>query len=248
MAEQRRAWVFSPEKKSKSLPGTLKVEVHTKPTELIETVLTHNAVTTGADLIIMTTHGRGPWSRFWLGSVAEELVRQATTPILFVRPQTTAPDLTSQPVLRHILIPLGGSALAEQVLESAVAVGSVMQADYTLLRIYGPLVDTGLNLWSYAKAGGSEPSAEQLRVKAQDYLSRVEGRLKGQGVNVQTQVILDQHPASAILDAAQSLAVDLIALETHGRRGLPHLVLGSVADKVLRAAAIPLLIHRSPAR
>ena len=86
---------------------------------------------------MMTTHGHGPLSRFWLGSVADEMVRRATTPILLVRPHEKAIDLAAEPVLRHILIPLDGSALAEQVLGPAAALGSLLQCDdYTLLRVY----------------------------------------------------------------------------------------------------------------
>jgi nucleotide-binding universal stress UspA family protein len=70
----------------------------------------------------------------------------------------------------------------------------------------------------------------------------------GQGCKVQTQAVLGRHPATAILDAAQNLAVNLIALETHGRRGLPRLLLGSVADKVIRGASVPVLVHRSPTK
>jgi nucleotide-binding universal stress UspA family protein len=70
----------------------------------------------------------------------------------------------------------------------------------------------------------------------------------GQGRKVQTQAVLGRHPATAILDAAQNLAVNLIALETHGRRGLPRLLLGSVADKVIRGASVPVLVHRSPTK
>lgn len=92
---------------------------------------------------------------------------------------------------------------------------------------------------------GLVPPVEQQRAEAQAYLDQVAERLHQQGYRVRTQVALGQQPASAILDQAQSLGVDLIALETHGRRGLTRLLLGSVADKVLRGASVPLLIHRS---
>jgi len=215
---------------------------------VIAETLNGHATATKTDLVVMTTHGRGPLSRFWLGSVADELVRRATMPTLVVRPQEKAPDFTAEPVLRHILIPLDGSALAEKVLESAVGLGALMQADYLLVRIYGPQVDTFLDPKSYATVGGSEPPIEQLRAEAQEYLNRVAERLKGQGHTVQTQAVQGQHPASAILDTAQRLAVDLIALETHGRRGLTRLLLGSVADKVIRGAVTPVLVHRSPTK
>ena len=91
----------------------------------------------------------------------------------------------------------------------------------------------------------SGPSVVQLRAEAESYLNRVAERLTERGITVQTHVALAEHPASAILDTAYSLGMDLIALETHGRRGLPRLLLGSVADKVIRGASTPVLVHRS---
>ena len=209
--------------------------------QVVAETLNAHATATGADLLVMTTHGRGPLSRFWLGSVADELVRRATTPILLVRPQEKAPDLDAEPVMRHILVPLDGSDLAEKVLEAAVGLGGLLEADYRLVRIYGPLIDTALD----ASAGGSQLPVEQLRAEAEGYLHRVAGRLQQQGHAVQTEAVLGQHPATAILEAAQAAAVDLIALETHGRRGLRRLLMGSVADKVIRGASVPVLVHRS---
>ncbi len=211
---------------------------------MIAEMLSGHATTAGADLIVMTTHGRGPLSRFWLGSVADEMVRRATTPTVLVRPHEKAPDLAAEPVLRHVLVPLDGSALAEQVLGHAVALGGVMQSEFTLLRVYGPEID--LDMLTYAVVGGFEPVTEDLRLKALEYIDQVAERLKGQGVKVKTQVVQGQHPASAIINTAQKLAMDLIALETHGRRGIPRLLLGSVADKVIRGALSPVLVHRLP--
>jgi nucleotide-binding universal stress UspA family protein len=82
----------------------------------IADVLCEQGVSAGADLVVMATHGRGPLSRFWLGSVADELVRRLPTPLLLVRPGETAPDLAHPPAVRHVLIPLDGSAQAEGIL------------------------------------------------------------------------------------------------------------------------------------
>ena len=212
-----------------------------------EAIIGH-AAATGIDLIVMTTHGLGPLSRFWLGSVADELVQRAAVPIILVRPHEAAVDFTCEPVVRNVLIPLDGSDLAEQVLEPALALGELMQADYELLRVCEPLRETGLDPSGNAAAGETERFIEPLRAEAQDYLNRVAERLKAQGMNVHTHIAVGQHAASVILDTAQELAVNLIALETHGRGGLSRLAVGSVADKVLRGASIPpipVLVHRS---
>jgi nucleotide-binding universal stress UspA family protein len=83
------------------------------------------ATALGADLLIMTTQGRGPLARFWLGSVSDQLVRQAGMPILLVRPQAAAPDVAQEPLLRRVLIPLDGSALAESILQPVLTLGPV---------------------------------------------------------------------------------------------------------------------------
>jgi nucleotide-binding universal stress UspA family protein len=208
------------------------------------------AARAGADLVVMATHGRGPLARFWLGSVADELVRQLPLPLLLVRPRETAPDLTHAPDLRRVLLPLDGSPLAERILDPAVALGGT-GATYTLLRVVKPAL-----LPAYAPEGrplGQEVEGlldriqeiqKRLLADAEEYLAGVAGRLRARGLQVQTQVAVEEQPAVAILREASEGRAGLIALETHGRHGLARLFLGSVADKVVRGASVPVLVHR----
>jgi nucleotide-binding universal stress UspA family protein len=210
----------------------------------VVSVLEEHARTTESDLIVMTTHGRGPLSRFWLGSVADELIRRTDMPLLVVRPDDGAPDLIRTPVLQRILIPLDGSETAEQILEPAIALGTLMDAEYTLLRVLEPVPIYGHNLTGYAAGGTDLAVLKQLQAEAQTYLEGVAHRFRGRS-RVQTRVVVHPQIASAILGEARAHAVNLIALETHGRHGLARLVLGSVADKVIRGAPIPILVHRT---
>ncbi|HEV3258268.1 MAG TPA: universal stress protein [Gemmataceae bacterium] len=206
---------------------------------------------TEVDLAVMTTHGRGPLARFWLGSVADELVRRLPIPLLLVRPQETKVDLSREPTFQHILIPLDGSPLAEQIIEPAAALGSLTGADYTLLRIIKPMV-----MGPYDPAdslpGHLDPSAvEQLQrlyrdeeSEAGSYLERVAGRLRDRALKVQTRVVVHDQPAVAILEEVKAHRADLVALATHGRSGLPRLFLGSVADKLVRGTTVPVLLQR----
>ncbi len=203
------------------------------------------ATTVGIDLVVMTTHGRGPLSRFWLGSVTDELVRMATRPVLVVRPQEEAPAFARELALHHILIPLDGSALAEQVLEPTVALGTLMKTQYTLLRVIGALRVSGLRPPDDSLLGVSESALEAMRSEAEGYLQAVAERMRARALPVQTHVALGSQPAVTILDEAQARGADLIALETHGRHGMRRLIMGSVADKVLRGALTPVLVHRS---
>lgn len=208
---------------------------------IAECLLTHGA-RTGADLVVLTTHGRGPLSRFWLGSVADELVRQATIPLLLIRPQEQAAELTSHLAVRRILIPLDGSSFAEQILEPVTALGTLMEAEYRLLRIVQPAVDSGSDAWFSPPLHVPD---QDLESQALAYLDRIGERLQQSHASV-TQVHVESaiKPAVAILEDAQRAKVDLITLATHGRSGLSRLVLGSVADKVVRATTLPVLLHR----
>ncbi len=82
----------------------------------------------------------------------------------------------------------------------------------------------------------------QLEAEAQDYLERLAERWRANSLNVHTQVIAHEQPATAILDTVSSLGADAIALTTRGQGGLKRLLLGSVADKVLRGSTTPVLI------
>src|SRR5262249_57716766 len=74
------------------------------------------AAAEAVDLIVMSTHGRGPLARFWLGSVADALVRDAPVPVLLVRPHGEAADLHADLLPHHVLLPLDGPPLPDQIL------------------------------------------------------------------------------------------------------------------------------------
>jgi nucleotide-binding universal stress UspA family protein len=178
------------------------------------------------DLIVVATHGRGPLSRFALGSVADELLRRAPVPVLLVRPGPGAPWIFPEPVLNNILVPLDGSPLAEQVLEPALELARLMEARCSLLRVVEP------------RGGPSEQAG------AEAYLASVAARIHGPALPVRTRAVVARHAAEAILEEAAAQTSDLIALATHGRGGLNRLLRGSVADKLVRAAASPVLVCR----
>lgn len=194
------------------------------------------------DLVVMTTHGRGALSRAWLGSVASRLLHQLPMPMLVIRPHESAPaDLGDPPRANHVLIPLDGSALAETIVPHAIALGQLTHATYTLLQVVElPVTDYGL---------GAAPLAgidiEAWTQEAKQALEQVAAGMRAQGLQVATEVRIGW-PALAILDSARDCAADVIALATHGRSGAERLFLGSVADKVVRSATVPVLLYRPP--
>jgi nucleotide-binding universal stress UspA family protein len=216
--------------------GIEKVAAHVLEGMIAEAVQEY-ALGNGSDLVVMTTHGRGPMSRFWLGNVADQLVHRLPMPLLLIH---SAEEGAKEPgpKLRNFLVALDGTPMAEEILGPAGELAKRMGATLTLLRVV-PIVPQS------AKAmAASESLADRLRTEAHVYLQRIAGSLRERGIPAQTSIMAHAHPAAAILHEAETGDYDVIALETHARRGLPRLFLGSVADKVVRGASIPVLVHR----
>lgn len=196
----------------------------------------------GADLVVMTTHGRGGIARAWLGSIADGLVRRLNVPVLLVRPGVDSPRPCDDVCFKRVLVPLDGSLLAETVLEPTIELARLMGARLTLLQVLPPPYFFDSTEATYALPRG--PGASRMREEAGAYLAGVVGELIGRGVQACAQVLVDSRPAHAIARYAQEQRMDLVALATHGRGGATRLLLGSVADKVVRTAPVPVLVLR----
>jgi nucleotide-binding universal stress UspA family protein len=204
---------------------------------LIEHIRNRNA-----HLVVMTTHGRGGMSRLFLGSVADRLIREVHCPLLLLHGGT--PLAMPRPGdRRRILIPLDGSSLAESVIDQALAVlGHEVRLD--LLQVVAQHHD----LFVGNDAPLAAPSAtEQSLLAASRYLQAVAVRLLRLGLEVHAEARVDRSVAHAILEAARIHQSHLIAIATHGLGGIERMLLGSVADKLVRSADIPLLVSNPAA-
>lgn len=204
-------------------------------------MLAEHVASANVDLVVMTTHGRGGLSRLWLGSVADGLVRRITAPILLTQPELEDDRTPPSGSFSRILIPLDGTPLAEDVLEHAIAIGGA-QAEYTLLRVV-PLLVTEVYLAKVVEVAHSEVDAE--RAHAETYLKATADRMRARGLLVDTCTLVHHHPARAILEYADESRSDLIAMAVHGKGAIGRLLVGSIADKVLRASRVPVLVHRA---
>ena len=198
---------------------------------------------TGVDLITMTTHGRGGLQRAWLGSVADGLVRRTRLPVLLIRPRNRTSPRMRLAAFRRVLLPLDGSALAEAVITPAIAVAGPTNAEFVLLRIVPPLGTSQAWVGEYAAFVHSSDLVQRME-EAGAYLHRVAEAMRREGLDVDTRVVPHSQAAIAILDEAERVRADLIAMATHGRGGVTRMVIGSVADSVLRRTPAPLLLIR----
>ena len=195
-------------------------------------------------LVVMMTHGRGGRSHFWLGSVADGVIRGSTVPVLLLRAGAEWPGGLHEPLFRRMLVPLDDSDAAAEIIPHAMSLATPGATTLALLSV----VDPGLALRPASvdlrPAAPVEPLVDSVRRVTADRLARLAGPLREAGLDVTTDVVVDPHPAQRVLAYAGEHEMDLIALATHARGALGRLLLGSVADKVIRGAVVPTLVSR----
>ncbi|WP_447974651.1 universal stress protein [Nitrospira sp. Kam-Ns4a] len=208
----------------------------------------------GTDLIVLGTHGRTGLGRVLVGSTAARLVAQAPCPVLTVRlahgrPQahggrqepgrTAAEAAPDRLAIRRILTPVDFSDCSLEALEQAILAAKQFDAALTILHVVEP-VAYGLD---FTLGGAAEGQALRLRWEAK--LAELAAVVTAQGLAADW-ALASGVPGDTILARARDRACDLIVMGTHGRRGLRHLVAGSVAEAVLRAADCPVMTVKSP--
>ncbi len=197
-----------------------------------------------ADLVVMSSHGHGPLSRMWLGSMADRFIRHSTTPIVLVRPEEgEEPDLSKTITFDRILIPVDGSEAGDAILGPALDLGRACGSNFVLLHVSG-YTEQFASSYLPDTVQTNVETLEKERKKAREDIDARVARLSTEGVTVTGHVVLDNSPANGVLHFAAEHQVDLIAMATHGRGGVTRMVLGSVTDKVLRGAHRPVLVCR----
>lgn len=211
----------------------------------VAVALATHAAKLSIDLIVLATHGRGPLSRSWFGGVADQLVRQVHMPVLFIRPEEQEPE--QGPTYRHVLIPLDASPFSEAILDHAKDVARLTGARITLLHVVEDTLPAPALTEFMAAEEFAGIARAPWREQAERYLEQCAALFRAEEMSVETATVYGVSPAAFILDEAHRRNADLIALTTHGSRGLRRMLLGSVTDRVIRGSDIPVLALRPPA-
>jgi nucleotide-binding universal stress UspA family protein len=188
-------------------------------------------------LIAMATHGRSGVDRWLLGSVAEKVLRVTTNPLLLVR-ATKDGKSEGEQIIKRVIVPLDGSALAEKVLPHVTALAHEAAFETVLLRAYNlrQVISTFEDYvpdWDLLES--------QAREESKGYLDGKVRELKGQGLSEVSSCVSEKQAAQEIIDLAAE-PNSLIAMCTHGRSGPKRWVLGSVTEKVARHSNSPVLV------
>ena len=143
----------------------------------------------------------------------------------------------------RIVVPLDGSETAEAILPFAEKIVGPAEGEIVLVRVVEPISPAEM----MATAGVVAPDTFALRqLEASQYLAKVEEGIKAKGIRARTG-LRSGTPAAEIVAAVAAWDADLVAMTTHGRSGLPRILFGSVAEAVLRASPVPVLMVRTTA-
>jgi nucleotide-binding universal stress UspA family protein len=206
-------------------------------TEIVEDVpgfaIAAAAKRANADLIVMGSRGLSGVKHAVLGSVAERTVRTAPCPVLTVKHEGGALRL------RTILVAMDFSPSAHRALELAKELAKSAGPAHVIL-VHAYYIPVELEQYLIQKG---DPVLERLSESVTKDLEKILTDLQNAGISSE-YIAQNGAPERLIVELAKSKHVDLIAMGTHGRRGLSHLLLGSVAERVVRTAECPVLTVR----
>jgi nucleotide-binding universal stress UspA family protein len=187
------------------------------------------------DLVVMPTHGREGVSRYLIGSVSEKVVRLSSAPVLTVRMQ---PDETLEFPYENILIPTDGSPAATHAAGHTVEFAASLDATVHVLSVVD---DSALGPDVRSVIAGEE--SEQAATEA---VETVVSEANTYGVTDTIPHIEHGDPAEVIIDCIEANDIHAVGMGTIGRRGTDRILLGSVAEKTVRSAPVPVMTVGKP--
>lgn len=196
-----------------------------------------------ADLVVVGTRGLTGFRHLLLGSTAERIVQRATMPVLSVHPGDRRPE--GGP--RTVLVPTDFSADAGAALEAASASLRLRldegdgETRVILLHVYHVPAEYS----TYGPSASLYRLGDEMEKALLERLEALAEPLRGGGRSVEVAA-MPGIPGEVIVQLAEERSADLVAMGTHGRSGVAHLLLGSTAERVVQHAPCPVLTVRRP--
>lgn len=187
------------------------------------------------DLVVMPTHGREGVSRYLIGSVSEKVVRLSSIPVLTVRMR---PNEKLTFPYENVLIPTDGSTAATHAADHLVELAASLDATVHVLSVVDDSA-LGLDVRSTVSSKGSEQAAT-------DAVEAVVSEAETRGVADTVSHVERGTPVEKILDCIESNDIHVVGMGTTGRRGTDRILLGSVAEKTVRSAPVPVMTVAEP--
>jgi len=193
----------------------------------------------GADLLVMGSHGRHGLRRLFLGSVAEEVLRRASVPVLIV------PEASGHGPTRLVLAPTDFSELSREALPVAAGLAALYGADLDLVHVLEPIRGARMEIPASLLPDLKTEAERQLESLAEDpgLAAAMAGAADGEGRRGPIgHHLIEGRAAEAIVEFARSRGADAIVMARRGLHGVERLLLGSVTERVCRLGPCPVLV------
>ncbi len=223
----------------------LDVDYHVHPNperDVAASIVSHAAELTN-DLIVISTHGSGGLRDVVAGSIAEQVVRKGTTPVLLIRPGPTTADGLD---IRKVMAPLDGTHDAELALAYADLLARAWDAKLMLVRVVPYRGDLSGDQAAVASMlpSATEAALEIEREDAAEYLRELSTGRKSSGIDCETAVLRGD-PTAMVLDCAEKRGADIVVVITHGRSGLGAFWTASVGHRLSERLTKPVLLVKT---
>jgi nucleotide-binding universal stress UspA family protein len=223
------------------LPADLRVDVRVEQAEHVHSEVLRQLAATGADLLVLGTHGRSGFQRLFLGSVTEKVIRKATCPTLVVPPRAADVPPDAPVRFKRILCAIDFSESSLSALAYALNLAEEADAHLTLLHV--------IEMPPELRENPLAPDFDIDRIHAAaeaDARRRLQDLIPDQARTYATvdTAVVEGGAYRRVLQRAAEEQADLIVMGVHGRSPLDLLVFGSTTHHVIRAATCPVLIVR----
>jgi nucleotide-binding universal stress UspA family protein len=204
------------------------------------------------DIVLMATHGESGVRRWALGSVAYQVLHASKIPVWLIRSGLPNETVFDQWPQKTILVPLDGSKLAESALPHAEALArqrGVQVTEILLLSVYAPSISPATYYFHtdypptvpLKYADFIQQEIDQAKERCEKYLKSIANELVSKGFRVRIESVMG-NVSEEIIKCTKKNPFQLIVMASHGRSGISHLTFGSVAERVLLEASVPIFM------
>ena len=221
----------------RSVPAVIRSEVDT-PAAILDYIKTH-----GIELAVMASHGRTGVHRMIAGSVTEDVLRGSNCPVLVVPAEKAEESAgSSQSLRKHVIVTTDLSDESKQAYSSALEQVKPLKGEKPQLTLLHVSEDLARATYGVGLGIDLDQIRNDIEVQSMEELNRIREE-HFPNVIADTVVLRTENAVfQELVDYAKSHHADMIVMASHGRSGLSHMLLGSVAERVLRMAKRPVLV------
>ncbi len=193
-------------------------------------------------LIVIATHGRSGIKQWAMGSVASKIITATRRPVMLIRAKEASPDIRKMGTIKRLLLPMDGSKESESILPHALEIASNFKPEVVMFQAISLAYPT-YTADAFAYVTYSDQQMDAMKASALDYLEKVGSSFREKGIEVKSDVRFGS-TADEVINYADEIGADFVAMTTHGRSGIGRWLFGSTTVRVMKGGNTNLLLVR----